>query len=593
MINNEETNKVQQDLNEIARHGLKAKIQTDEGKIHYMLYCLEQYILNEEITKVKFLYNHFNKSENKLSFEMSIKYSETLIKMEKLVGRNYNNGLKLSKKDTIIYNSYIGKKKEELEKDLLNIEKLGITATPNTTEGKIHYMMYLLSTFIKKNQYENVANIYLKLKDPIYKMTEELTNQYAEVLLEMTEIVNKLDLIKLQFTKFYNQMPPLNQKGFREFDDWQKDTINNINNDKSTIICAPTSAGKSVISGYVVTKGRSLYIVPTDALAWQVASFIGGIMNIDVPILTLTYQSIPKREELIKLLNNSQAIVGTSELIVNYLPFIKSDFKWVILDEIHMMGKPEGSAMELISKILQNSSFLCLSATIGNLEELQQWYELITNKKMDTIVCDKRYFNLQRYFYNDNNNKFEMLNPLSLVNVNEIENGIVAEKTLNATPLDTWSLVTKLLKYNIELNELDPYNYFGQTELIELTKTYEYFNKLILFMVENYYTFEKQIKNIMNEYSNYDFDDHNVSLVNIIDNLKNNNLFPAIIFQQNNISCLDIVRKTAEELELKELLKYPNLRKERVQVDKETKRVNKKKEKELLKNLHVIYLIKN
>ena len=177
MINNEETNKVQQDLNEIARHGLKAKIQTDEGKIHYMLYCLEQYILNEEITKVKFLYNHFNKSENKLSFEMSIKYSETLIKMEKLVGRkdnkgfweysifqkitvpneeqnikaglkpdncmdlkkidyylnpkstleeqiviNYNNGLKLSKKDTIIYNSYIGKKKEELEKDLLNIE---------------------------------------------------------------------------------------------------------------------------------------------------------------------------------------------------------------------------------------------------------------------------------------------------------------------------------------------------------------------------------------------------------------------------------------------------------------------------------------
>ena len=111
-----------------------------------------------------------------------------------------------------------------------------------------------------------------------------------------------------------------------------------------------------------------------------------------------------------------------------------------------MMGKPEGSAMELISKILQNSSFLCLSATIGNLEELQQWYELITNKKMDTIVCDKRYFNLQRYFYNDNNNKFEMLNPLSLINVNEIENGIVAEKTLNATPLDTWSLVTKLLK---------------------------------------------------------------------------------------------------------------------------------------------------
>ena len=83
---------------------------------------------------------------------------------------------------------------------------------------------------------------------------------------------------------------------------------------------------------------------------------------------------------------------------------------------------------------------------------------------------------------------------------------------------------------------MDPYNYFGKTELIELTKTYEYFNKLILFMVENYYMYENQIINIIDEYSNYDFDDHNVSLVNVIDNLKNKNLFPAIIFQQNNIS---------------------------------------------------------
>lgn len=628
--------KLHQDLNEIARNRFKAKIQTEEGKIHYMLYCLEQYIINGEISKVKFLYDYFNKPENKLSFELSLQYNETLIKMEQLVGKkddkgfweysifqkiiipneeqnikaglkpencmdlkkidqylnpklsleeniviNYNNGLKLSKKDTIIYNSYINKKKEELEKDLHDIEKLGVKASPITTEGKIHYMMYLLNIFIKKNQVENIANIYLKLKDPIYKMTEQLNNQYSDILIKMNDIVDNLDLIKLQFTKFYNQMPPLNQKGFREFDDWQKETINNINNNKSTIICAPTSAGKSVISGYVVTKGKSLYIVPTDALAWQVASYIGGIMNIDVPILTLTYQSIPKREELIKLLNHSEAIVGTPESIVDFLPFIKNDFKWVILDEIHMMGKIEGSAMELISKILQNCSFLCLSATIGNVEELKQWYESITDKDMETIVCDKRFFNLQKYFYNNEDRKFEMLNPLSLVNIDEIENGTIAEKTLNPTPLDTWSLVTKLLEHNINLDELNPYNYFGKTELIELTKTYEFFNKLILFMVENYYKYEEEIINIINDYSNYDFEDYNSNLVNLIDDLKNNNMFPAIIFQQNNISCLDIVRKTAEELELRESLAYPNLRKDRIQKEKETKRINKKIEKEM------------
>jgi hypothetical protein len=638
MYQNIQTNniKLKQDLSEILKHGFKAKIQTEEGKKHYMLYCLEQYILNEEISKIKFLYNYLNKSENKLSFEMSLQYSETLIKMEQMVGKkddkgfweysifqkiiipneeqnikaglkpdncmdlkkinqylnpqpsleeqiviNYNNNVKLSKKDMIIYNSYMNKKKEELKKDILDIEKLGIKASPISIEGKIHYMMHILNIFIKKNQVENIANIYLKLKDSIYKMSDQLKNQYSDILLKMNEIINNLNLIELQFTKFYNQMPPLNQKGFKEFDDWQKETINNINNNKSTIICAPTSAGKSVISGYVVTKGKSLYIVPTDALAWQVASFIGGIMNIDVPILTLTYQSIPKREELIKLLNHSQAIVGTPESIVSFLPFIKNDFLWVILDEIHMMGKPDGSDMELISKILPSSSFLCLSATIGNLNELKEWYENITKKNMETIVCDKRFFNLQKYFYNDEEKNFEMLNPLSLVNINEIENGSIIEKTLNPTPLDTWSLVTKLLENNINLDSLDPYNYFDKLELIELTKAYEYFNKLILFMVENYYKYETIIKKILNEYSNYDFENYNTNLVNLIDDLKKNNMFPSIIFQQNNISCLDIVRKTAEELELRESLKYPNLRKDRIQKEKETKRINKKIEKEM------------
>lgn len=627
---------LKQDLNEILNNGLKAKIHTEEGKIHYMLYCLEQYILNNDINKVKFLYNYFNKSENKLSFEMSLQYNETLIKMDQLVGKkddkgfweysifqkiivpneeqniksglkpencmdlkkinqylnpqptleeqliiNYNNNIKLSKKELIIYNSYINKKKNELEKDIIEINKLGVKATPITIEGKIHYMMYVLNIFIKKNQLENIANIYLKLKDPIYKISDQLQNQYNELLVKMNEIIDNLDLIELQFTKFYNQMPPLNQKGFREFDEWQKNTIYNIDNNKSTIICAPTSAGKSVISGYVVTKGKILYIVPTDALAWQVASFIGGIMNIDVPILTLTYQSIPKRDEFIKLLNNSQAIVGTPELIVDFLPFIKNDFKWIILDEIHMMGKIDCSAMELISKILSNSLFLCLSATIGNLEELKKWYENITKKQIETIICDKRFFNLQKYFYNNEERTFVMLNPLSLVNLDDIKNKTIIQKTLNPTPLDTWSLVTKLLKYNVNLENLNPYNYFKKTELIELTNTYEYFNKLILFMVDNYNNYEKEIEQILNEYSNYNFKNYNANLVNLIDDLNNNNMFPAIIFQQNNLSCLDIVRKIADELEIKETIKYPNLRKNRLQKEKEIKKINKKIEKEM------------
>ena len=246
--------KLKQDLNEISQNGFKAKIQTDEGKIHYMLYCLEQYMINNEINKVKFLYNYFNKPENKLSFEMSLQYSETLIKMEQLVGKkddkgfweysifqkiivpneeqniktglkpdncmdlkkidqylnyqpsmeeqiviNFNNGLKLSKKEIIIYNSYMNKKKEELEKDILDIEKLGVKAIVTTLEGKIHYMMYMLNVFIKKNQLENTANIYLKLQDPIYKMSEKLKIQYSDILLKMNDIIDNLEKEMVDF----------------------------------------------------------------------------------------------------------------------------------------------------------------------------------------------------------------------------------------------------------------------------------------------------------------------------------------------------------------------------------------------------------
>jgi hypothetical protein len=44
--------------------------------------------------------------------------------------------------------------------------------------------------------------------------------------------------------------------------------------------------------------------------------------------------------------------VGTPDSIVDYLPFINIDFKWLVFDEIHMIGKPEGSAMEHIIKVI-------------------------------------------------------------------------------------------------------------------------------------------------------------------------------------------------------------------------------------------------
>jgi len=605
-------------------------------KLENLLLELNNYILNNDIEKIKKIYIEFKKPENKLSFELLNKNNDNLYKMEQIAGKkddkgfweysifqkiiipneeqnikyglkpdncldlnkieqyikpqllreeqleyNVKNGKILSSIEQIIYKNYIQKKKEELDKDLNEIKNLGSKACPKTDEGKIHYMMYLLNNFINKNEIDNIANIYLKLKDPKYIMNDELKLKYLDLINNMNKIIDNIDLITLQFTKFYNQMPPLNQKGFNKFDDWQIKTIENINNNISTIICAPTSAGKSVLSGYTITKGRSLYLVPTDALAWQVSAYIGSITNSDIPIVTLTYQSIPKKEELIKLLNNSNAIVGTSETILDYLPFINCNFKWIIFDEIHMMGKKEGSAMESIAKILNNISFIGLSATIGNVNELKSWFENLFNRNVDIISCNKRFFNLQKYFFDHNTNKLVMLNPLALVTLDEFKSKTILSKTLNQTPQDTWSLVNKLLNYNIDLGNLNPYIYFDKYELIELTKTFNYFNDLIYFMTENYDKYESEIKNILLEYSSFNFNNYDVNLIDLIEELKNNDKFPAIIFQQNTICCLQIVRNLAEELDIYEEKKFPGFKKERFIKNKNDKKLNKKIEKEL------------
>ena len=394
----------------------------------------------------------------------------------------------------------------------------------------------------------------------------------------MKNMLNNFDLITFQFEKLYSQMPPLNEKKFKKFDNWQIDIINNIDNNISCILSAPTSAGKSVLAGYTVTKGRTLYIVPTDALAWQISAYLSDILKLDVPIITLTYQTIPKRDELIKKINLSNAIVGTADTILDFLPLINTNFKWVIFDEIHMIGKNEGFAMESIAKVLNNIPFLALTATIGNVEYLDEWFKKINNNPIKTIICNKRFFNLQKYCYNEDINQLQLINPLSMVTLNEFADGSIKTKNLYPTPVDTWSLVKKLINYNVQLNELNPYNYFDATERIELSKATNYFYDLINFLSDNFTNLSNVINNILNEYSNINVNT-NSNLLKLMKHLNVENKTPAIIFQKNTILCLKIARKLSDQIDNLEIQTYPQLYDERLKKDKQQKLNNKKNEK--------------
>ncbi len=523
------------------------------------------------------------KPENSFNPKLINDYiNPSILREEKLI-ENKKNGIKISKGDQIIIDNYIKNKNIDINKDLEEIKKFGHNAKITTKEGKIHLIMSLLKNEIAKNNIDTVTNMYLLLKDSEYNLSDEFKKQYKDIIEKTNKIVSTVDLIKFQFEKLYAQMPPLNEKSFKRLNPWQIDVVKNIDERISTLVCATTSAGKSVLSGYTVTKGRILFVVPTDALAWQISSFLGNIINSDVPIITLTYQSNPKRDEFVERLNSAKAIVGTADCILDYLPLINCDFSWIIFDEIHMIGKQEGFAMESIAKILHDVPFLALSATIGNVEELESWFKSLSEKPVKTITCNKRFFNLQKHYYDPVTNDFVMLNPLSLVSDNEFKNKSIKTKTMDPTPKDTWSLVLLLKKYNIDLKDLDPYVYFDKDERIELDKATKYFYDLINFMSDTWSSNNEEFSKIINYYSNINIGNEPIVLSKIIRKLIETNKTPAIIFQKNNIACLKIVRKLSKLLDDEENEKFPNLYNERIikqQKAKDTIKKVEKKEKE-------------
>ena len=504
-----------------------------------------------------------------------IHVNPSMSREEKIFYKN-KKGDAISKTELMILNNWLDRKSKEITQDIENIKTLGINAKPVTNEGKTVLILEILAQEIKKNNKDSIINIHLRLMEDQFKITKELEEKYNEQLFIMKRIVDEVDLIELQFTKFHSQMPPLNINGFKKFDQWQINVVKNIDANVSCVINAPTSAGKSVLSGYAAHKGKTLIVVPTSALAWQMSAYIGHNIKSNVPILTTTYQTNPHRDEMIELLNKANSIIGTPETIIDYLPFIKTDFKWLIFDEIHMIGKKEGSGMEHIIKLFPDVPILALSATIGNTDEIVDWIKSISpNKPIEKVICTKRFFNLQRYYYDSDN--LVCLHPFSLVEESTFEDGSILSKTLQPTPPNIWDLYIKLSNI-FELDNLDPKKYFNKEKRIELDEVNVYFNELIKFMIEKYKTNKQDIINILKIYKHETLEKTNVNLVDLAYKLKSESKLPAIFFEKNTIACLNIVRNFAKTLDNMEDTKYPKLLSERLKHSKIADRNNKKNE---------------
>ena len=143
-------------------------------------------------------------------------------------------------------------------------------------------------------------------------------------------------------------------------------------------------------------------------------------------------------------------VVGTPQYLVDYLPLINDiKFDWLVVDEIHMIGKESCKEMEVIIKAYSDIPIMALSATIGNAEVLKEWFIKTghNNEKhnMQIIKCDKRFFNLQKFYYDDNKEKINTISPINNLKVFSLKY-LSAQKKKIAFLIISWRYKKQIIK---------------------------------------------------------------------------------------------------------------------------------------------------
>lgn len=487
-------------------------------------------------------------------------YKETLYqKSEKKV-------VKRSKKAQMIIDENIKKTNELLKKEeeirinnfLTNIKDLDDLSlrvkSMMTDYGKIKLKLKLLKLFLEEDYHIISHIIFYSLQND--NILEELVELYDEVISEYKEKYENTDLLELQLNYLSSYLPPIDPFNDSKLtlDDWQLDTFNMIEQKKNILICAPTSAGKTVVSSYCAVLGhKTIFVVPSDELARQVGGIFRSLSGITVKIVT-------NKEYFCD--TTFKVLVGTPTRLEEYLTMHGVDeFTYAIFDEWHMLNSEEGGAYEKIFKLLK-CPFLALSATLEDPERIRNWMKSVKNTEIELIEYKKRFIIQQRYLWN--NNKMVHLHPLSCIDIDYLRNDGFNKSELSFTPRDSFNLYKKLCE-NVNLAiengkpELHPMNVLKKDkwDQINLTDTIKYENELKKYLTKLSITDEGVVQKILDEYK-VDDNKNDFNLIKLIKTLIQKNMCPVIFFKINPIRCLELFKKIVLLLEEEQNKKYPH-----------------------------------
>ncbi len=208
-----------------------------------------------------------------------------------------------------------------------------------------------------------------------------------------------------------------------ELDDFQKEAINNIENGKSVVVCAPTGAGKTCIAQSAIhlaleNNKRIFYTTPLKALSNQKYhdfSVQYGQENVGL----LTGDTTINRD--------ARIVVMTTEVFRNMLYGTTfgsladnlNDVKYVVLDEVHYMNDESRGTVweESIIYCPTNIQIIALSATVQNSKQLTEWINTV-HSRTEHVYTDFRPVPLRFYYYDSSkpNTVLPLMTPEGALN---------------------------------------------------------------------------------------------------------------------------------------------------------------------------------
>jgi len=178
-------------------------------------------------------------------------------------------------------------------------------------------------------------------------------------------------------------------------DEWQIKLLNAVDQRKSVIVMAPTSAGKTFICYYAMKKvlresddGIVVYVAPTKPLVNQVVAEVSsrfrkeysGSMNM------LGWFHRDNRSDNIDRCQILVTVPQCAEILFmgSHPNSWNQRVRCIILDEIHNISSEDGATWERLI-LLTSCPIIALSATIGNVETFHRW---LSSTRQDTKTID-------------------------------------------------------------------------------------------------------------------------------------------------------------------------------------------------------------